>query len=231
MGYQIRRSSDRGFANHNWLKSYHTFSFADYYDPKFMGFRDLRVMNEDQVAPMKGFPLHAHRDMEIISLVLAGQLAHQDSIDNEKIIEAGDIQVMTAGSGIKHSEYNPSKQVPVHFMQIWIQPDSKGLTPAYHQKKIPSAVNQWILLASKNGREESLPIHQDADILLVQLEANHRVEKELKGRYGWLQVLEGELILNGKDRIQTGDGVALDLGTELELKAEKTAQVCLLSLK
>jgi redox-sensitive bicupin YhaK (pirin superfamily) len=232
MGTKIRRSVDRKYFDHGWLKTYHTFSFASYYDPEFMGFRDLRVINEDRVDPGKGFPPHAHKDMEILSIVLEGNLAHRDSMGNESVIRANEVQAMSAGTGISHSEYNPSEKDPVHFLQIWIVPEVKGIAPRYIQEsRLPDAPNQWKLLASKEGKEGSIQIQQDVELSSIALEAGKEVEKPLKPhRYGWLQVIDGELDLNG-DRLHKGDGAAVDAGTLVKLKALSPSRVLFFDLK
>src|SRR5215831_20799928 len=174
---EIRRSAERGLAEHGWLKSFHTFSFADYYDPKHMGFGPLRVINEDRVRPGAGFDTHGHRDMEIISYVLEGALAHKDSIGTGSVIRPGDVQRMSAGSGIRHSEYNPSTDDPVHFLQIWLLPDEEGLTPSYEQKTFTDSEkrNRLRLVASRDGRAGSVRIHQDADLYASLLDKDAAV--------------------------------------------------------
>jgi redox-sensitive bicupin YhaK (pirin superfamily) len=216
MAYKIRKSGERKFYDHGWLKTYHTFSFASYYDPNFMGFRKLRVINEDRVAPGQGFPTHAHEDMEIITVVLEGELAHKDSMGHETIIHAGELQAMSAGSGISHSEYNPSKSQPVHLLQIWIEPDAKGIKPGYQrQMQLPKTPNQWTLLASKDGRDNSVKIHQDVNLYAIALEPGTKTLPS--SRYGWLQVMDGEVQIDG-NTLRTGDGAAIDPNTSLTLK-------------
>jgi len=229
--YHIRRSGERKYFDHGWLKTYHTFSFAGYYDPRFMGFRDLRVINEDRVEPDHGFPLHDHRDMEIISIVLEGELAHQDSMGNKSIIHANEVQAMSAGTGITHSEFNPSSKAKVHFLQIWIVPDTKGIHPRFQQEKLPSPHNQWVLVASKDGRNNSLQIHQDAELYTISLDAGKLAEKSVpKNRYGWLQVIDGELSLNA-EKIHAGDGVAIEPNTHVKLLADSSSRVLFFDLK
>ena len=219
MTYKIRRSGDRGFFDHGWLKTYHTFSFASYHDPKFMGFRDLRVINEDSIAPGKGFPSHDHQDMEILTVLIEGELAHKDNMGNASVIHTGEVQGMSAGKGVIHSEYNPSETTPTHLLQIWIQPDTKGVTPRYQDAKLPSTPNQWQLIASKSGRENSLKIHQDVELSAITLESGKQAEKTLgPNRYGWLQVIDGDLSFN-EDTLQAGDGVAIEPNTAVKIKA------------
>lgn len=228
MTYKIRKSEERKYFDHGWLKTHHTFSFASYYDPKFMGFRDLRVINEDTIAPGKGFASHDHEDMEIITVVLQGELAHKDSTGKESIIHAGEVQAMSAGSGITHSEYNPSDSKPVHLLQIWIQPDAKGVAPRYHQqKRLPSTPNQWALLASKDGRDHSIPINQDANLYAISLESASATLPS--SRYGWLQVMEGKVQL-GDATLQAGDGVAIDPKSSLTLKPLSSSRLLFFDL-
>lgn len=216
MGYQIRRSIDRGYFDHGWLKTYHTFSFASYRDPRFMGFRDLRVINEDRVEPGAGFPPHGHNDMEIISLVLEGQLAHRDSTGSQTTLGPNEIQTMSAGSGITHSEYNPSHTQSVHFLQIWIEPDKKGLPPEYHQHQLKSNTEPWNLIVSEHSQAR---IHQNVQVFLVTLKKEQKSEKQLAPtRYGWLQMIEGQLALD-HDTLYLGDGVEIDAGSHLTFHA------------
>jgi len=229
-GYKIRRSSDRGFFDHGWLKTYHTFSFADYYDPQFMGFRSLRVINEDTVSPGKGFPTHGHDNMEIITILLNGELAHKDSLENEKIIHEHEIQAMSAGTGVHHSEYNPSNVNISHFLQIWIVPDEQGIKPRYQQRSLPQKENEWILLASKTGEENSLRVQQDVKLYILSLSAKHTIEKTLNShRYGWLQIMSGNVKFNG-ELLDAGDGVQLDPGTKIELLAVNPAKILFFDL-
>ncbi len=227
----IRKANERGHADHGWLNSYHTFSFADYHDPQWMGFRDLRVINDDAVAAGAGFGQHPHRDMEIISYVLAGELEHRDSMGNGRIIRPGEFQYMAAGSGVVHSEYNPSKQNPVHFLQIWIQPDKSGARPAYGEKAYPQATpGRLNLVASKSGREGSLRINQDADLWLAKFSNGETVTHELKPkRHAWVQVAEGNVTLNGHP-LNGGDAVAVSGESKLELVGKGRAQVLVFDL-
>src|SRR5205809_7896778 len=189
---QIRRAGERGHANHGWLDTYHTFSFSDYYDPKFMGFRSLRVINEDWVQPGYGFPTHPHRDMEIITYVLEGSLEHKDSMGTGSVIRPGEVQKMSAGTGVRHSEFNPSPTEPAHLLQIWLTPERRGLTPGYEQKAFPEGErrNRWRLVASRDGRDGSVTIHQDAAMYVTSLDAGKEVTHSLPpGRHAWLQVI------------------------------------------
>jgi quercetin 2,3-dioxygenase len=229
MTYQIRRSAERGFFDHGWLKTYHTFSFASYFDPHFMGFRDLRVINEDRVEPGHGFPSHSHRDMEIVSLVLEGELAHQDSTGTKSLLQANDVQAMSAGTGVTHSEYNPSETDRVHFLQIWILPDTQGLSPRYQQMKLPTIKDEWLLLASKGG--QALKIEQDVAIYVAALDKGKEIARTVASeRYGWLQIMEGKLQLN-EDLLLAGDGVAFQPNSHIELKALDNARALFFDLK
>jgi quercetin 2,3-dioxygenase len=228
---ELRKAADRGHANHGWLETYHTFSFADYYDPQWMGFRSLRVINDDVVAPGMGFGTHPHRDMEIITYVLSGALEHKDSMGNGSVIKPGDVQYMAAGTGVKHSEFNPGKDQPVHLLQIWIVPDQKGVTPRYAEKSFKDApTGKLNLVTSKTGRDGSIAIHQDADLWLAKLDAGQKVTHPLKsGRNAWVHVAEGEVSLNGKT-LSGGDAAAVNAEAKLELTAAKPAQVLLFDL-
>src|SRR5437867_4627363 len=190
---KIRKANGRGHAEHGWLDSYHTFSFANYYDPQWMGYRSLRVINDDLVMPGMGFGTHPHRDMEIITYILSGALEHKDSMGNGRVIRAGDVQYMAAGTGVEHSEFNPAKDEAVHLLQIWIQPDRKGVTPRYAEKSLANAPRGVLhLVTSKIGRDGSIAIHQDAELWLAKLGAGNRVTHKLTpGRQAWLHVAEG----------------------------------------
>ena len=227
----IRRAKERGHASHGWLDTYHTFSFADYYDPQWMGFRSLRVINDDLVMPGMGFGTHPHRDMEIITYILSGALEHKDSMGNGRVIREGDVQYMAAGTGVQHSEFNPSKEEAVHLLQVWIQPDRKGVTPRYAEKSLKDAPARTLhLVTSKTGRDGSMAIHQDADLWLAKLNAGDRVTHELKsGRHAWIHVAEGELSINGKT-LAGGDAAAVEEQGTLEFSATKPAQVLLFDL-
>ena len=226
-----RKSNERGHAGHGWLDSYHSFSFADYYDPQWMGFRSLRVINDDLVMPRMGFGMHPHRDMEIITYLLSGQLAHQDSMGNGRTITPGEFQYMSAGTGVRHSEQNPSGTEPVRLLQIWIQPDEKGVAPSYAEKSMKDAASgQFHLITSKSGRDGSIAIHQDADLYLAKLEAQQTVTHNLGAdRHAWLHVAEGEVILNGQTLV-SGDAVAVSGESALEIRGDKTSQILLFDL-
>ncbi len=228
---KIRKAQERGHAEHGWLDSYHTFSFANYYDPQWMGYRSLRVINDDLVMPGMGFGTHPHRDMEIITYILSGALEHKDSMGNGRVIKVGDVQYMAAGTGVQHSEFNPSPEEPVHLLQIWIQPDAKGVAPRYAEKSFASvATGRFHLVASKTGRAGSIAIHQNADLWLAKLAAGQSVSHTLAaGRQAWLHVAEGEIILNG-NTLAGGDAAAVEDSSELQLSADKPAQVLLFDL-
>ncbi len=228
---KIRKSNERGHAEHGWLDTYHTFSFADYYDPQWIGFRNLRVINDDLVMPGMGFGTHPHRDMEIITYILSGALEHKDSMGNGRVIRPGEVQYMAAGTGVQHSEFNPSKDEAVHLLQIWILPERKGLTPRYAEKSMKDAATGTLhLVTSKTGRDGSIAINQDADLWLAKLDAGNRVTHKLaSGRHAWVHVAEGEVSLNGK-KLSGGDAAALSEESAVEVSATKTAQVLLFDL-
>lgn len=228
---KIRKANERGHAEHGWLDSYHTFSFADYYDPQWMGFGRLRVINDDLVMPGKGFGMHPHRDMEIITYILSGALEHKDSMGNGRVIRAGDVQYMAAGSGVRHSEFNPSKDEAVHLLQIWIEPDRKGVTPRYAERSLADApAGAMHLVTSKTGRDGSIAIHQDADLWLAKLGAGDQIAHKLApGRQAWIHVAEGEVSLNGHV-LRGGDAAAVSDEKVLDLSASKTAQILLFDL-
>jgi quercetin 2,3-dioxygenase len=230
---RIRRAGDRGHADHGWLNSYHTFSFADYYDPAQMGFRSLRVINDDRVAPGMGFGTHPHRDMEIFSYVLEGALEHKDSMGNGRQLKPGQIQLMSAGRGVTHSEFNPSPAKLLHFLQVWIQPRQRGLTPSYTEwhPKPEHARAPKVLIISPDGREGSAIIHQDADIYRIRLQPGQVVTHQLaEGRGAWLHVAEGALALNGVD-LSTGDGASTEEPGALTLTASQPTEALLFDLK
>jgi redox-sensitive bicupin YhaK (pirin superfamily) len=213
----VRRATARGHADHGWLDSHHTFSFADYYDPAHMGFRSLRVINEDRVQPGMGFGTHPHRDMEIISYVLEGGLAHKDSMGTGSIIKPGDVQRMSAGTGVTHSEFNASKTEKVHFLQIWIVPGERGIKPSYEQKTFDEAdkLGKLRLVASPDGQDESVTIHQDARLYTTLLEGGATVKHELAaGRHAWVHVAQGKAKVNG-ELLSAGDGAAVTGETTL----------------
>ncbi|MBO1349646.1 MAG: pirin family protein [Hormoscilla sp. GUM202] len=228
----IRKGTERGQANHGWLKSYHTFSFANYYDRNYMGFRDLRVINEDRVQGGNGFGTHPHRDMEIISYVLEGALEHKDSMGNGSVIEPGDAQIMSAGTGITHSEYNHSDRELVHFLQIWVQPNKIGLSPRYEQKFFPieSKLNQLRLIVSSDGRDGSITIHQDANIYASLLEAGREIVYQGKpDRHVWVQVARGKMMLDD-ELLEAGDGAAVSAAESLQLVGKEKAEFLLFDL-
>src|SRR5215813_10907972 len=227
-----RLAQDRGHAQHGWLDSYHTFSFADYYDPRHMGFRTLRVINEDRVQPGKGFGTHPHRDMEIISYVLEGALAHKDSLGTGSVIRPGEVQRMTAGTGVTHSEFNPSRTEPVHFLQIWLLPERAGLPPSYEQRAFPTEEKQGRLrlVASPDGREGSVTIHQAVDLYASLLAPGQAVTHRLTpGRHAWVQVARGTVRLNDT-ALSAGDGAAASEETLLTMTATDPAEVLLFDL-
>ena len=229
----IRRANERGHADHGWLNSYHTFSFADYYDPAHVGFRALRVINDDRVASGRGFGMHQHRDMEIFSYVLEGTLEHKDSMGNGRQMKSGQIQLMSAGSGVSHSEFNPSATEPLHFLQIWIQPRERGLKPSYTEwhPKPETAKASKVLVISPDGRDGSATIHQDLDVYRIRLEPGQSVTHDLKaGRGAWLHLAEGGLTLNGV-ALSTGDGASTEEGGTLTLTSTQKAEALLFDLK
>ena len=226
----IRKSEERGHANHSWLDSHHTFSFANYYDPNFMGFRALRVINEDRVSGGAGFPTHPHREMEIISYVIDGALEHKDSLGNGSVIRPGDVQRMSAGTGVTHSEFNRSPSDELHFLQIWIMPGERGLPPGYEQKSFSSANGGITLVASPDGRDGSVTVHQDVRIYRGKLAANAQHRRTLAtDRHVWLQLVSGDLEVNGR-RLKAGDGAAISGEGELDLSADSDAHFLLFDL-
>jgi len=229
---RVRRAGERGHARYDWLDTWHTFSFDTYHDPQQMGFRVLRVMNEDRVQPGQGFGMHGHRDMEIITYVLQGELEHRDSLGTGAVLRAGEMQRMSAGTGIRHSEFNPSTDAPVHLYQIWLLPDRKGHAPSYQQRAFPADQRrgQLRLVASPDGHDGSLVIHQDARVYLATLEADQEVRHALAGeRHAWLQVLRGSVALNGMP-LATSDGAAVSGQRLLTIRAREPAEVMLFDL-
>jgi quercetin 2,3-dioxygenase len=215
----IRPASERGHFDHGWLNTYHTFSFADYHDPENMGFRALRVINEDYVAPGNGFGTHPHRDMEIITYVVEGALAHKDSMGNGSAIRPNEVQRMSAGTGVLHSEFNHSRAEAVHLLQIWILPERRGIEPSYEQKEFPrnEKLNKLRLVASPEGTDGSVKINQDASLYASILESGKTVSHELRpGRHAWVQLIEGEITVNGK-KLQPGDGARISDESKLEI--------------
>jgi len=229
----LRPAAARGYANHGWLDSRHTFSFGDYHDPEWMGFRSLRVINDDRVAPGMGFGAHPHRDMEIITYVLSGELEHKDSMGNGRIICPGEAQYMAAGTGVRHSEFNPSASTPVHFLQIWIEPEQKGLSPSYADRSLGEARKGSLqLIASRNGRDGSFAINQDADLWIGRFAKGDHAAHPLKaGRHAWVHVAEGAVLIGGVP-LSGGDGAAISLseGKTIDLLSEKESQVLLFDL-
>jgi quercetin 2,3-dioxygenase len=229
---RVRRASERGHYDHGWLDTYHTFSFARYFDRRHMGFRALRVINEDRVAPGNGFGMHPHEDMEIVTYVLDGALAHRDSLGTGSTIRPGELQRMTAGTGIRHSEFNPSEAEPVHLYQIWLLPEREGLEPSYEQRTFPEEErhNRLRLVASPDGQGGSLTIRQDARLYLASLDGGREVRHELTpGRHAWLQVLRGGVALDGST-LSAGDGAAVSEESSLAIGAEGPSEVLLFDL-
>ena len=228
----VRRSNERGHFDHGWLNTYHTFSFDQYYDPRYMGFRSLRVINEDFVAPGRGFPKHGHRDMEIITYILEGALKHEDSMGNGSIIRPGDVQRMTAGTGVRHSEQNASDQERVHLLQIWIRPHTVGLEPGYEQKAFSEDERRGRLrlIASEDGRDGSVEVHQDVSLFASVLPAGQEVEHTMdQQRSAWIQVARGAVEVNGENANQ-GDGLVVVGESSLRIRAQKDAEVLLFDL-
>ena len=228
----IRRSIDRGRANLGWLDSRHTFSFADYHDPRYMGFGPLRVINEDRVQPGQGFGTHAHRDMEIISYVLEGELAHRDSMGNGSVIRRGDVQRMTAGTGVQHSEFNHSQAEPVHFFQIWLFPARRGLPPGYEEKHFDDDVkrSRLKLVASRDGRDGSVVVHQDADLYSALLSAGDELTHTTeRSRKGWIQVASGTVTVNG-EQLAAGDGAAIAYEDNIAIRAAADTELLLFDM-
>jgi len=228
----VRKSADRGHFDHGWLDTRHTFSFGRYYDPRQMGFRSLRVINEDWVKPGKGFGTHPHEDMEIVTYVLDGGLAHRDSLGTGSVIRPGELQRMTAGTGITHSEYNPSPNEPVHLYQIWLEPEREGLEPSYEQREFPEQErkNRLRLVASPDGSDGSLTIRQDARLFLATLDGERSVTHHVSpGRHAWLQVLKGKIALNGLS-LNAGDGASVSEESELAIRSDGASEVLLFDL-
>jgi redox-sensitive bicupin YhaK (pirin superfamily) len=229
---QVRHANDRGHADHGWLKTHHTFSFAGYHDPAHMGFRTLRVINDDWIAPGEGFGTHPHRDMEIFSYVLEGAMEHRDSMGNGRVLRPGQIQLMSAGRGVTHSEFNPSPDEPLHILQIWVLPNERGLTPGYTEWQ-PAAEHDGapkVLVISPDGRDGSARIHQDADIYRIRLAPGQTVRHDLRpGRGAWLQVADGSLTLNSVN-LTTGDGASTGDAGELTFTATKATEAILFDL-
>jgi quercetin 2,3-dioxygenase len=228
----VRPAHERGKTQTAWLDSHHTFSFNRYYDPRYTGFRDLVVINEDEVAPGQGFPTHGYRNMEIISYVVEGALAHQDSTDVSSIIRPGDVQRMSAGTGVRHSEFNPSDTAPTHFLQIWIQPEQDGLPPSYEQRTFPEADRRGTLrlVASRDGPEGSVTVHQDVRLYVGALASGEELTQHLgDDRHAWMQVIRGAVRLNGT-ALTAGDGAAVSKETALQIHATDAAELLLFDL-
>jgi len=227
----IRKANERGHADHGWLDAWHSFSFADYHDPQHMGFRSLRVINDDTIAPGGGFGTHPHRDMEIITYVLRGALEHKDSMGNGRIIRHGEFQYMAAGTGVEHSEFNPLPDKSTHLLQIWMRPDRGGHEPRYAEKSFSGeAAGKLSLVASNDGRNESIAINQAADLWLAKLKTGDTVTHDLASdRHVWLHVAEGEMEVNGMS-LSSGDAVATSDESRLSLKAKRSSQVLLFDL-
>jgi quercetin 2,3-dioxygenase len=228
----IRKANQRGHFDHGWLNTYHTFSFDQYYDPRYMGFRSLRVINEDFVAAGRGFPMHGHRDMEIITYILEGALKHEDSMGNGSVIRPGDVQRMTAGTGVRHSEKNASDQERVHLLQIWILPNAEDLTPGYEEKAFTEEERRGNLrlIASNDGRDDSVRLNQDVSLFASILDAGQEVERVMdRARYAWIQVARGAISVNGENAEQ-GDGLVIVGESNLKFKAEENAEILLFDL-
>jgi redox-sensitive bicupin YhaK (pirin superfamily) len=229
---QLRKASARGRSRTEWLDSRHTFSFADYFDPKFVGFGKLRVINDDVVAPSRGFGRHPHRDMEILSYVLAGSLEHGDSMGNGSVIRPGDVQRMSAGTGVVHSEANPSATEPVRFLQIWIEPEQRGLPPSYEQKRFDPESRRGVLrlVASRDGRDGSVTVHQDASVYAALLGPGQRAEAPLaSGRRAWVQVARGSVTVNG-EALSEGDGAAIEGEERVTVEGNSDSEVIVFDL-
>jgi quercetin 2,3-dioxygenase len=229
---KVRKSEERGHANHGWLDTHHTFSFADYYDPEQMGFRSLRVINDDVVDGGGGFGMHPHRDMEIITYIISGVLEHRDSLGNGAVMNPGEVQRMTAGTGVKHSEFNHSKTEAVHLLQIWILPEKSSLPPSYEQKSFTSQLQpgKLVLTVSRGGRDGSLKINQDVNLLVGKFNAGDKASYELKpGRHAWVQVATGKVTLNGQE-LSAGDGAAVSDEKVLNVSGKEAAQVLVFDL-
>ncbi len=227
----VRPAHERGHAHHGWLESHHSFSFADYHDPQHMGFRSLRVINDDIIAGGGGFPTHPHRDMEILTYVLQGSLQHRDSMGNGSVIRAGDVQYMAAGSGVRHSEFNASATEPLHLLQIWIRPNLAGVTPRYAERSLAGTPQgRFNLIASPDGAHDSIAIHQDARLWIARFQGGERVTHPLTpGRHAWIHVAEGSVTFAGR-KLSGGDGAAVSNLTDLDFEAHQASQVLLFDL-
>jgi redox-sensitive bicupin YhaK (pirin superfamily) len=226
----IRPGNERGQTRLDWLDSRHSFSFGDFYDPAKLGFRSLRVINDDWIAPGSGFGMHPHRDMEIITYVLEGSLEHRDSLGTGSVIQPGEVQRMTAGTGIRHSEFNPSEKTTVHMLQIWLLPEKKGLKPTYEQKNFTANGSGLRLVAARDGRHGAVTVNQDVNLYAGRLNKGEKVEHKLdRGRHGWIQVAKGEIVLNGH-RLQAGDAAALSEEPSVLVTAQSPAEFLLFDL-
>jgi hypothetical protein len=228
----LRRSAERGYADHGWLRSFHSFSFADYYDPRHMGFGPLRVINEDRIAPGTGFGMHGHRDMEIVSYVLAGELAHKDSLGNGSVIRPGDVQRMSAGTGVQHSEFNRAQDRETHFLQIWIEPAATGIEPSYEQKHFGDAERRGRLrlVAAPDGADGAVTIHQDARVYAGLFDGDESAEIALaRGRRGYVHVARGAITVNG-NALAAGDAAMISAERSIALRAGKAAEVLVFDL-
>ena len=227
---RLRKAEERGRADHGWLLAQHSFSFANYFDPDHMGFRSLRVLNEDRIAPDTGFPMHSHRDMEILTYVISGQLEHKDSMGNGAVIEAGEFQLMSAGSGVRHSEANPSMTDETHLLQIWILPSERNLTSGYVQKRFDGHDNQLVKVVSPSDSNGTMKIHQDVEIYSATLDAASEVDHSLaKDRYAWVQVIAGDLTVNGNE-LRPGDSAAVSDEPLLNLQTSEGAEFLLFDM-
>ena len=229
---RLRKAAERGHFDHGWLDTHHTFSFAEYMDPRFMGFRTLRVINEDVVEAAAGFPTHSHRDMEIITYVLEGAVEHKDSMGNHGQVLPGDVQRMSAGTGVTHSEYNPLKDKPLHLLQIWILPEKKGMKPSYEQKSFSKSLEdgRLVLAASREGRDGSVTVGQDVDVWAARVKPGAQLSLPLEaGRHAWVQVAKGLISVNGQN-LSTSDGLAVSEASKLELQAKSGAEFLIFNL-
>ena len=229
---EIRRSAERGLAEHGWLRSLHSFSFADYHDPRHMGFGPLRVINEDRVQPGRGFGAHSHRDMEILSYVLEGALAHRDSMGNGSVLRPGDVQRMSAGTGVTHSEYNGSDREPVHFLQIWIEPEARGIAPGYEERHFDDAAKRGrlALIASRDGRDGSVTIHQDASVYAALLDGDEAVEfTQQPGRRSYVHLVRGSARIAG-EALEAGDAAKIQGEARVRIEGARDAELLLFDL-
>ena len=225
----LRKALDRGHSQIEWLNSYHTFSFADYYEESWMSFGPLRVINEDYIQPGRGFNMHPHRDMEIITYIVSGALKHQDSMGNGSVIMPGEIQRMSAGSGVRHSEFNHSNKEELHLLQIWIMPEKKGLEPGYEQKKIDEKLNQLVLIGSDNPTEQAVKIHQDVQLFVGVFEKDKKISHALSHRQAWLQLVKGQIQINQQDLL-AGDGIGIQDEAKLIIECFEPSEFLLFEM-